>query len=759
MEFINPFLADAEKEKEIIAKREVQAFIDRNKSVFDSVARDMSLKLVPGEGFYIDLEKGHMSVDTKFFMEYKEKGCTETQIVWAVFHEIMHFRDLMSDPRGMLQSFEHIERKACELAPQVLEIWKKKLGDPLPDYLTSEIPFGSSGRTVNYAEYFVYKALHRQVYNAADDMYVNQNVARIPSYGRGSPGAAETKRLYRDYLFATNSKKPGEPPVAMEPYDMTGSPRSYQMIDVLLRRQMVPDQEILMHEDVRKLHESARDEIARRYGITFAREVADMVTPAREENKKCSDRYRRIRQNIEPVFIKMFLEDVKTMDPPKPPPPPGNGPPPPPGKEKEKKPDKPGGDPWNPNDKPENVLDADKVRDFIKQQKKKEKADKEKEEERQKIARMTPQERMQYERHKEDRELAKKKDLSPDVADQYNQLVESVSPYVKELKKVFDRFMSSVREHITRAWASGFRSGRLDLEHFIDKYGPELAAGLEAQIPWDSLDDFEQKQYESRFMLLPNKIKVRLVIDDSGSMSGDRIHAARQLMVLFMEALGRFELYMNQAFRLKEEFRVNLEVWSFSSKGAARKVKEITRLGSSTSVERAGRFRALDALQAGGGATCDAEPLWKIAESVTPAQREEIKRGKTRDFVFLITDGGSSGAYHDSDPGLAARADADPDKKSYTSCEGAIDSRDALAALEKIGITARGIQIGAITEDEGRKRDLFTFRRTWGEDGDVVEHPKDLPEKLAKMLISALEKIEPTLEFYEGDDLEPEMVE
>ena len=46
-------------------------------------------------------------------------------VEWAHFHELSHFLEYAESPETVLENFVYIEEKAKQLAPKVLEIWKK----------------------------------------------------------------------------------------------------------------------------------------------------------------------------------------------------------------------------------------------------------------------------------------------------------------------------------------------------------------------------------------------------------------------------------------------------------------------------------------------------------------------------------------------------------------------------------------------------------------------------------------------------------
>ncbi|MBI4276458.1 hypothetical protein HY629_01315, partial [Candidatus Uhrbacteria bacterium] len=200
--------------------------------------------------------------------------------------------------------------------------------------------------------------------------------------------------------------------------------------------------------------------------------------------------------------------------------------------------------------------------------------------------------------------------------------------------------------------------------------------------------------------------------------------------VLFLEALSTFEATVNVRFRLKKPFCVDTEIRMFGDPGKSVIVKPFTAGVMRPKEELASRFQTLGAIHGGYGGTCDAEPMWAIADSITPSLTSDLKEGRAKEFVFEITDGGSNG--------VSARAKAED--------TAAQDTRNAVDAVEKVGVVARGFQIGEPAEEEKQ-----TFGSIWGENGEHIPHPKDLAPAVAALLADELRKTEMKIQYY-GED-------
>lgn len=699
---------------------EAQRFIDNYRELFFAIARDRSLDFKPGPAFFIDLKSGVINLDVKDWKLAKERGLSEWQILWSVCHEISHFYDLRESPEQMLGNFEYLERRAKELEPQVLEILRQKLDGELPEHLTREIPLGKKGeRTMTPIQKFLYDKLHL-LYNSLDDMYVNGTLAqRSGAFDeRTGSQAPEVKRLYRDILFPTKPKEPGAPPEELEAADYANLPKSYQLAYALLRRRMVGDQEILVSPEVQTKLKGYTDKVAEKHGLTLEKEVTNITRPLPRPafGKKSGPwdpgwRYERIKQAVEPHFIELLMKDLEEMPPPPPP-------------EQASGASGSAENPWQELDEKSEPIDIDTIKDFIKQQKEKKKEEDAKKKEAERKARLTPEQKTDEAQRKEDAEICKKYDIDPAAAEEYRDIERSIEPYKRELANVFEEVMNSVSARITRFWAEGFRSGKFNVERFIRKYGTELSIGRPEIIPWDTLDVYDQREFISRLMLFPERIRMRLVLDGSGSMTEERILALKQLSVLILEALSTFEATINLRFRLKDPVRVDTEIHMFGDQGKSKIVKSFAASKPTEEDERADRFRAFGKINNGYGVTYDAEPFEKIANSIDATEEADLKAGKAKEFAFEITDGGSQSEQ---------------------------ETRNAIDVLEQKGavkgqptrVIVRGFQIG-----EPQDSEKAIFDRIWGEAGARIAHPKDLAPAIAELLANEFRKTEMLIQYY-----------
>jgi len=686
------------KESSKKIKEEAEKFIRLRKGIFNLLAGapEPPLNFILTDKFYFDYKNNEIGIDLKEFKWAKEHNLDEDQITFCVGHEIEHFHDMEQDPRAYKGNFEYIEKKAKKLAPKVLEIWQKKYGT-LPDYLTQEVPIDPEDpeKKMSFVEVFIYENFH-ELYNCFDDIFVNRAVKHIlPEFEKNKEKKEKIKVLYRDFLFPT--QKIGEPPLESQPVDYSKLPQSKQFNYYVLRKFMVPDQEIVISDKIKKILEGYRNEIMKAGGFKLLDEIYIITIP--REKHTPGYRYTWIRENIEPIFEKLFLEDIEKMPLPQP-------------SEKQEGEIKEG-DPWESKLKPPPVISKDKVEKFIKDKKEKEKEKKKEEKEK----KMSPEKKIEKRQRQDKYERAKKYGLTEEDVDEYEDLKKEIEPYKKDLAKVFERIMKSIKEKIVREWEIGFRPGKFNIDEFIKKYGIEFALKKYEHIPFEKLDVYAKRQFMRRLTLFPNEIYLRLIIDGSGSMEGEKILEAKKLTVLMLEALDSFEALMNLKFRMKEPFKIDVQVLLFGDRGDTKIVKDF-EVREKIKDKAVAKIKAVRDLSASAGATCDAEPWWKVADSITSEEIKKIKEGKAKEFVFELTDGGSNQSFHE---------DVSPVE----------DTANAIQAVEKKGVLVRGFQVGTPSEEE-----IEIFNSIWKEKGNRVEDPSKLVGVMAKTFADEIKKME-----------------
>lgn len=248
--------------------------------------------------------------------------------------------------------------------------------------------------------------------------------------------------------------------------------------------------------------------------------------------------------------------------------------------------------------------------------------------------------------------------------------------------------------------------GKLDIDNFINCYPDFLEA--EKKGNYQSLPIFNRYLLESQANILPERIEISFVIDNSGSMNQSKIEAARKALAVTLLSIDDFNKYLkNNREQLNQKIQVLSETWFFGS--SYYNVKEFNDKNSKEK-QKSDIIRSIVKLDATGGVTDDASCLREISSGITAKQERELKLGKQIKLIFLITDGASSF------PG---------------------SSKEAIQDLLSKGVELYGFQIGKNSEANER---VFNF--VWN---DRYKEPRGIiigeeVEKLPKELLKAIRK-------------------
>lgn len=639
-------------------QQEGQRMIDSYKRFFITFAKDVSLRFEMSNGFYIDLENGVVHLNTVWF---KEKGFSPEQILWATLHELSHFRDLAEDPEGMMRNFEYIIEQAKRTGALIMQKWEQKYGATDPNFIESlkkqrPISKKDSSKTMNAAEEAAYK-IHHTFYNIFDDIYVNNLVARrAPRFARGEAGEEEVKKLYREKLF--------------DQTDYSKIPRHLQFLYKLLREEMVPDQEVIVSDEVAEV---MRRKIKFQGQEYTPKEIVDkFIKPRADRDTKAGQRYFVLRNTLEPVFMELLIKDLEEWEPEKP---------------LQECCGLGTGNPFEQDyeefdkNSPDQIRDEDIQEWLNKCQKEKEEKEKEKEEESKSV-----EEKAEEAQEKMDKEWCQKHNLDYKILRRYRRIEREVEPYLEDLSRLWQRIIFGSTKKVERALEGHFKTGvELDINKVIEEWPKIEKRQLEET---RVMKKITQKEVLTR---KPELIRVRLVCDMSGSMNGDKLHVLQQCVVLLLSSLREFNTYLNLTrSETKSKLEVDTEVWVFGD--SAEKAKRL-RSESGMDEEQVEIIKIFEQLQNTSGSTFDNKPLEAILDSLTPEDKERISQGEIMEIVFEITDGGSSAPS---------------------------ETRKAVDALEEAGVIIRAFQIGAVNQVEED-----TFNDVWNESreeklGEVV---------------------------------------
>lgn len=309
-----------EKAEMNVEVEKMQSFLDKHLALLRLMAGSDSLRFVAheGEGFFFDLKSKPptVSMSARDYRKWRtEKGCTERQLLWIALHELGHFRDMRENPVGMLAQFEKMKQLAKELQDRAISIIRGAHGNEVAEKYLRETP-GFEGNPTPYIQMFLYKKIH-MLFNSVDDMYVNGGIPSVAAIFRPTGVAGdEVANLYR-ILFAADP----ETGIA----DYSEDPRSHQFTNAILRRRMLPDDPLVISDEVEAVLASYPDKAAELAETTLADQLNQVTTFGRKANLDPVKRYAAIERFALKPFIELLMKDLADMPPPQEPPTGGGG--------------------------------------------------------------------------------------------------------------------------------------------------------------------------------------------------------------------------------------------------------------------------------------------------------------------------------------------------------------------------------------------------------------------------------------------------
>lgn len=727
---------------EMLAYQEhAQAFIDRYSKTgfFANFAQDASISFKLSNAFYINLENGEVNLATEWFFK---RGFTEEQILWAIMHEISHFRDLVMDSERLMKNFDYIKHEAKTTGEYMLNRWEQALDLSDPDQqrffdsLKQEIPLDPKRPekgSLNQLAMNAYK-IHHAFYNCMDDIWVNNFVARkAPKFERGTKGGKAIEQLYKEQLF------PGT--------DYTELSRHRQFIYALLRDDNVLDESSIVSPDVTEALNRQVMFNGKRY--TPKELIQTFIKPRATRDTKAGERYSVIKRTLEPIFQELLQKDLEEWEPEYTPPEqqengqsgegqsegesqaqpetqdsseqePGESS----GQESpQKQPTQPGkkaapsptGMPFQQevDDWDEQSIDQlpdEMMDDFVEKYKETQAQKQKKQEEAQSKEKMTPEQKAQATQRKQDDQWAEqnadsnasKEELLKNL-EQFRKIESEIRPYLQELAALWQHIIYGKSREVQRGIEGHFKSGtEIDMQAVVNEFG-KIQKG-----EFDETRIFKKITNKEVVTKKPELIRVRLVGDMSGSMDEAKLHILQQVCVLLLSSLDTFNTYLNLSrSETKTKLRVETEAYTFSD--SAQKIKSF---GDQKNTEKISIFKHL---QNSNGYTYDNKALELISKNLSPEDQEKMRTGKIMDIVFEITDGGSS------------------DKKA---------SKKAVKDLLEKEFIVRAFQIGETSADDQKAFDTVWNNQELGTKyGEQVKDIAQLLSAVAKVLKDYLKEV------------------
>ena len=515
------------------------------------------------------------------------------------------------------------------------------------------------------------------LYHYLNDILVNREE------DRRFPAHWETRNyLYEDKLFSRT--------------DYSAAPKHLQFITAILREKMIPGEPLILSTEVRAAIKTLK-------GIDG--EGTDLIDLVTDATARPRDRFRLIRDYIEPVYERFFRQDVeerKRQQKERP------------ERESESSKDETTEGGSRGQDKSYIQHDTPKKENKktgIKKEKSRHNEDyfsREYDESSMKLPQVFSPRQAREEIEKEIKRRKQEMRSAEEIAreqfkSQYGVTAEEVEDYAEEFKKierhieplriVFERIISTRKEVKRRLKEKTDEGVIIDpsmiAQSYIDARSGILNSRTQLKIRREEFDENKPKDFE-----------FTLICDLSGSMNenwpGGKSYEQKSSVILITEALDEFEKKLREE-RLQKlvDLHVLTEVRGFHSED-----EELKPLSDAIDFHTRVRIsRRLDSCI--GGRTADFKSLARVAATIDRETRKRISDQDLKKVLILITDGGSD------DVSLALEA-----KKH----------------LVKAGVITKAVQIG-----QPGGQDVKKFKHVWQRDGS--------PCKDVSMLVGTIENL------------------
>lgn len=290
----------------------------------------------------------------------------------------------------------------------------------------------------------------------------------------------------------------------------------------------------------------------------------------------------------------------------------------------------------------------------------------------------------------------------------FNFYVDKTNKQRKEMGEFWKKLIGSAKKEINVKRNRQAR-GKLNVNDLIYNYPDFVEA--EQKGNYKELKIFDKNFLESHNKLLPEKIEISFLIDNSGSMNKEKIEATRKTLAATLLSIKDFNNYLQiEAKKTNQKIEVLTETWFFGKNHY-----KINDFKDKKDLEESKIISSIVKVDASDGTTEDAACLRDLYNNIDDEQKRRIKSKKEYKIIFEITDGASTF------PG---------------------STKDIVKDLIKDGIEIYAIQIGKISNI-----DTKTFNYIWNDSfkykhGIILgEDIQELTNELLKLVKKNIESI------------------
>lgn len=225
--------------------------------------------------------------------------------------------------------------------------------------------------------------------------------------------------------------------------------------------------------------------------------------------------------------------------------------------------------------------------------------------------------------------------ISEDEIDLYNFYVNKTKTQREEMRKFLKKLIGSAKKEIN-VEKNRQAKGKINVNDLIYSFPDFVEA--EQRGSYKNLKIFDKNFLESQNKLLPEKIEISFLIDNSGSMNKEKIEATRKTLAASLLSIQDFNRYLQiEAGKTNQKIEVLTESWFFGK--SHYKIKDFD---DTNDLEKSKIISSIVKVDASDGTTDDGACLREIYKNISPEQKRRIKSKKEYKIIFEITDGAST---------------------------------------------------------------------------------------------------------------------
>ena len=225
--------------------------------------------------------------------------------------------------------------------------------------------------------------------------------------------------------------------------------------------------------------------------------------------------------------------------------------------------------------------------------------------------------------------------ISKDEIDLYTFYVNKTKIQREEMRKFWKKLIGSAKKEIN-VEKNRQAKGKINVNDLIYSFSDFVEA--EQRGNYKNLKIFDKNFLESQNKLLPEKIEISFLIDNSGSMNKEKIEATRKTLAVSLLSIQDFNRYLQiEAGKTNQKIEVLTESWFFGK--SHYKIKDFE---DTNDLEKSKIISSIVKVDASDGTTDDGACLREIYKNISPEQKRRIKSKKEYKIIFEITDGAST---------------------------------------------------------------------------------------------------------------------